>query len=143
MAPHIPPTSWGQSRSAEVSFAEGVNSGRVVGYYPNDPYVDHAFVWLPDTPNGVQGSVIDINQLLNMPDQSHWTLTRATGINDLGQIVGNALFDADGPGGNPAVPRAFLLTPVPEPTTAFLTGGLMMGVLVYRGDVEVRTLELS
>lgn len=101
------------------SEASAINSqGHVVGNYQYDVYTEHAFLWAPTTPNGTQGNMIDLNQLLPLAEQARWTLTEPTGINDFGQIVGNALFDADGPGGNPAVPRGFVLTPVPEPSAA-------------------------
>ncbi len=76
--------------------------------------------------------MIDLNELLNPADPQHWTFSEATGINDFGQIVGNAFYDADGPGGNPAVPRAFLLTLVPEPCTIALMASLAAFLICQR-----------
>ena len=54
---------------------------------------------------------------------SGWTLDEATGINDKGQIVGY--------GTNPSgQSEAFLLTPVPEPSTLALGG---MGMAAFWG----------
>ena len=47
--------------------------------------------------------------LNNLPSAAGWTLTQATGINDLGQITGWGW----NPSGQEAV---FLLTPTPEPS---------------------------
>ena len=62
------------------------------------------------------GKITDLNSLL--PANSGWDLTRATGINDLGQIIGQGTFDGQEMG--------FVMTPVgaevPEPgTLAFAT----------------------
>ncbi len=59
----------------------------------------------------------DLNNLIN--STSGWTLGSACGINDLGQIVGYGLNSL---GQN----HAFLLTPIPEPSTfALLDIGLI------------------
>jgi probable HAF family extracellular repeat protein len=74
------------------------------------------------------GQVIDLNTLL--PSGSPWVLTSATGINDLGQVVGDGTYNGQSIG--------FLLTPdgvatsiIPEPATYALpclaTGLLFMG----------------
>lgn len=60
-----------------------------------------AFLWRE------QQGMVDLNTLIS-PD-SGWSLFNATGINDAGQIVGNGVFN----GRN----TAFLLQPVPEPST--------------------------
>ena len=54
----------------------------------------------------------DLNDLISLA--SKWTLGTATGVNDLGQIVGVGMISG--------VSHAFLLTPVPvpEPGTALL-----------------------
>ena len=74
----------------------------------------HAFLY-------AAGTLTDLHDLLP-PAASGWTLTRATGINDAGQIVGY--------GTNPdGLTRAFLLTPVPEPATLSLlaaAGGMLL-----------------
>lgn len=60
-----------------------------------------AFLWREQ--NGMQ----DLNDLL--PPDSGWTLSGAFGINDAGQIVGDGSFNGRS--------TAFLLNPVPEPST--------------------------
>ena len=86
------------------SFAYGVNnSGQVVGYSQitsdNNP---HAFLYS-------NGSIQDLNTLI--APNSGWMLEYAQGINDSGQIIAEGI-NASGQVGN-----AFLLTPVPEPST--------------------------
>jgi hypothetical protein len=54
----------------------------------------------------------DLNNLID--SASGWVLSRASGINAFGQIVGQGTI-----GGNT---HAFLLTPVPEPSSLFLLG---------------------
>ncbi len=54
--------------------------------------------------------MIDLNTLID--PASGWILTSARDINDAGQITGTGLFDGQ--------PRAFLLTPVPEPSSVLL-----------------------
>jgi probable HAF family extracellular repeat protein len=78
------------------------NKGQVVGKANNgNPYNDHAVLY--------SGGVMqDLNNLID--PASGWTLTSATGINDNGWICGTGR----NPSGNT---RAFLLTPVPEPST--------------------------
>jgi probable HAF family extracellular repeat protein len=106
--------------SGGVSSARDINdSGTVVGQ-SGSAGAEHAFVWLPTTPNGTAGTMIDLNMLLDPISSANWTLKSAEAINNFGQIVGNGLFDPDGPGGSPAVERAYLLTPIPEPATISL-----------------------
>lgn len=86
------------------------NSGLVVGESGiADGGVSHAFLY--DGTN-----LIDLNTLI--PADSGIVLTSASGINEGGQIAATGFF------GNLVRPRAFLLTPVPEPTT-------MLGVLAF------------
>ena len=80
------------------------NSGQVVGY---DTDIGHAFIWQADI--GMQ----DLNNLIGSP--SGWTLVAATAINDNGWIVGYGTTPA-------GQSHAFLLTPVPEPSTLVLLG---------------------
>ncbi len=56
--------------------------------------------------------MVDLNTLIS--PSSGWTLTAAGGMNDLGEIAGYGTI-----GG---VTHAFLLTPVPEPSTACSNG---------------------
>ena len=71
-----------------------VGTSETTGSGNGDP---HAFLHKGST-------MTDINTLLSPTDQAAWVLVDATGINDLGQIVGTGLFQHD-------KPRAYLLTP--------------------------------
>jgi probable HAF family extracellular repeat protein len=65
--------------------AQAINdNGVIVGYSTNSWGYDHAVVWQ----NGV---VTDLNSLL--PASSGWVLTDARGINNQGQIVGQATYN--------------------------------------------------
>jgi uncharacterized membrane protein len=97
------------------SYGRGINSlGEVVGRVEDD----WAFIWRPTTPNGSTGSLIDLNTLID--PISGWTLMSAEAINDVGQIVGSGLYN-----GQYVV---YLLTPIPEPTTAALLLTVFAGV---------------
>jgi hypothetical protein len=76
-----------------------------------------AVLWTPNSANGTSGTTVALNSFLSAADAAKWQLLDATAINDRGQIVGSGLYDPDGPGGASANFRAFLLTPVPEPTS--------------------------
>ncbi len=90
-----------------MSMAKAINdSNQVVGIsYPENPnFGPNAFIW--DSNNGM----IDLNDLL--PPDSGWIkLGYASGINNHGQIVGYGFTDKGDI-------RAFLLTPIPEPSFA-------------------------
>jgi hypothetical protein len=62
--------------------------------------------------------MLDLNDLI--PAGSGFTLQAARGINDAGQIAGFGTFDG--------ATHAFLLTPVPEPSSLVLAclGGLVL-----------------
>jgi probable HAF family extracellular repeat protein len=81
----------------------GINaSGQVVGQ-ADGPSGTHAFLY--------DGTMLDLNNLLDSTGAG-WTLTQARGINDFGQITGTGYI-----GGQM---HAFLLTPVPEPSSSVL-----------------------
>ena len=104
------------------SYAEGVNdNGYVVGYYDTSEGT-RAFLW-----NGTE--TVDLNSLI--PSGSGLTLIQANSINNLGQIVGNAL-DSDGN------IHAFLLNPVTVPEPSTLTLGLMGGAMGLLGWLRCR-----
>ena len=94
---------------AGVSAAADINSqGWIVGG-GNSTLVQTAFLWLPTTPNGATGVMIDLNSVLDPISAAGWVFQDATGINDSGQIVGYGRINSAG------YTHALLLTPIPEP----------------------------
>ena len=95
------------------------NQGMVVGdaevAVPNDVPSSHAFVY-------ARGIMQDLNSLI--PENSGWLLQNAFGINESGYIVG------DGSIGDKTY--AFLLTPVPLPTTLPMLASAFCGVGLLR-----------
>ncbi len=103
---HHQPFLWKEGhwhRLDNLSSALDLNdSDQVVGWISGDylaepgktPGESHAALWQ-------NGKVIDLNNAL--PSDADWTLKRATGINNHGQIIGNGVFEDKH--------RAFLLTP--------------------------------
>jgi probable HAF family extracellular repeat protein len=82
---------------ADASFADGINDyGQVVGR-STAGFTDHAFLWTPDTANGIGGTLFDL-ELVSPGSQSN-----AFEINSYGQVVGHGL------GGG--LDKAFLWTP--------------------------------
>lgn len=83
-------------------YARAINaSDQVVGYCDSTiNFKYRAFMWQ-------NGSLYDLNDLL--PSGSGWEITEAMDINDTGQIVGYGYY-----GG---IQHAFLMTPVPEPSS--------------------------
>jgi len=103
---------------SQASWAFGINSnGVVVGMVADQPdsMAYHAFVY-------VGGSMMDLNTLI--PAGSGLTLMQANGINDAGQIVGQAQVNSDG------TVRGFLLTPVPPQITSISPATGTAGTLV-------------
>jgi probable HAF family extracellular repeat protein len=83
--------------------ALGINdAGAVVGWSTLGEE-NRAFIW--EKTNETAG-IVDLNKLL--PEGSGWTLTRATAINNQGQIVGYGFQTGD------PNEKAFLLTPIPQ-----------------------------
>jgi probable HAF family extracellular repeat protein len=110
------------------SIGSDVNSiGQVVG----TSFVDdgsglgisaqHAFIYR-------DGAMTDLNSLIG--SSTGWTLWEATAINDSGQIVGSGTNAA-------GESHAFLLTPVPEPSTwAAIIGGVITAGGLWRYRVR-------
>jgi probable HAF family extracellular repeat protein len=104
--------------TSRASYALSINnSGQAVGYfYPAlSPAIERAFIYN-------NGSMMDLNSLIT--PTPGWTLSRASGINDSGWICG---YETDGSGQT----RAFLLTPVPEPSAFVLLTVGIIGMLDY------------
>jgi len=99
------------------SDAYGINgSGQVVGKAKTANEDGHACLW-------ENGAMYDLNELIL--SDSGWALRRATCINDVGQVVGTGL--------NPqGYEHAFLLTPIPEPSTPSLVVLGALGLLLRR-----------
>jgi probable HAF family extracellular repeat protein len=87
-------------------------AGQVVGYSDTPFEVPHAFLYS-------NGQMRDLNGLIDL--RLGITLREATAINDSGQIVTNG---ANRSGDD----RAFLLTPIPEPSTLALFGVALLGL---------------
>jgi len=103
------------------SYGEGINdAGQVTGYSYPSYNVQHAFFYS-------NGQMMDLNDLID--PALGITLNNANGISDSGQIVANSNLPADGF-------RAYLLTPVPEPSTGALLG--LAGLLLSAGAQSTR-----
>jgi probable HAF family extracellular repeat protein len=87
------------------AMASGINNqSQVVGWSSTSSGAQHAFIW-------DEGVLSDLNDLV--PNVSGWILSRATAVNDQGQIVGIGDYNGQR--------AAFLLTPlssVPAATRA-------------------------
>jgi probable HAF family extracellular repeat protein len=91
------------------------NNGQIVGEMDDENFVGHAFLYS-------DGMLNDLNSLID--PASHWVLNGALDINNGGQIVGYGI-DPNGQ------TRAFLLTPVPEPSTLDILVVAAIGLLGY------------
>jgi hypothetical protein len=102
------------------------NIGQIVGYVVSGSQRAMLF-----DPSG-GGNNIDLGTLID--PVANWTLTRAECMNDDGWIGGH--------GTNPfGYEHAFLLTPIPEPTTPLLLGPCFRrGDNLWRGCVDKKTL---
>ena len=94
-------------------------SGQVVGVSETSQRVNHAFVY-----DNISG-MVDLNSLID--PQLGWELYNAVGINDAGQISGSGTLNGSS--------HAFLLTPVPEPTSLTLVAA---GFLILAGKQRMR-----
>jgi probable HAF family extracellular repeat protein len=115
------------------SYANGINdAGTIVGYsWTTGNAGTHAFIFL----NGV---MVDLNSLL-APADSGWVITAAYGINDSGQIAGEALYDGQDYAvllNDPQSPQAGAGSAAPEPATWILAGGALMLGGALRGRVN-------
>jgi probable HAF family extracellular repeat protein len=98
------------------SYGYGINdSGQVTGYFYLSNGLSDAFLY--DAAHGM----VDLNSLIG--PSSGWTLAEGEAINDRGQITG---FGTIG-----GATHAFLLTPLPEPSTFVLGAVGMIGLLGY------------
>jgi probable HAF family extracellular repeat protein len=104
-----------------TSVANKINaSGDIVGTAQDSGGNNRAFLY-------TGGIMLDLNLYLDSSGVG-WTLTEAMGISDNGFIVGHGIL-----GGQM---RAFLLTPVPEPSTWFmLIAGIAFLCVVVRGKL--------
>ena len=121
--------------AGKISLANAVNnSGTVVGQYnfgsDNANPIYHAFVYS----NGV---ATDLNSLID--PSLGFTLYNATGINNLGQIVGDGSVTVNVNGTNYTQDRAFALTltPTPIPPAVFLFGSGLSGMFFFRRKKNV------
>lgn len=99
----------------QYSSAASINNyGLVVGSAHTAANVFHAYLYS-------NGTMLDLNSLLS-PDSGWSALNAATGINDLGQIVGTGIINGQ--------THAYLLTPtaVPVPSSAWLLGAGLFGL---------------
>src|SRR3954452_15103647 len=99
-----------------LSIARGINnSGQVVGFATNIDASSRAFLYS-------NGSMVDLNSLID--PSLNITLQDAHAINDSGQIVVDGLL-----GGHV---QAFLLTPVPEPSSILLEACGLLAIGLFR-----------
>ncbi len=102
--------------NAKTSYANALNEhGAAVGHYYLEG-ISHSLAFLYDGNN-----MLDLNDLIANDD---WLLLSAADINENGQIVGNGLINGQ--------THAFLMTPVPEPSTLLLAGVGIFVLIFFR-----------
>jgi probable HAF family extracellular repeat protein len=100
----------------DYSNAYGINSGGQVVGQSIAATGERAFLWSSSS------GMLNLNDYLDASG-SGWTLGSATAINDAGQIVGK--------GTHNGITHAYLLTPVPEPGSLAMLGGLGLTAFWY------------
>jgi probable HAF family extracellular repeat protein len=111
----------------EQSFAYAIaDTGCIAGGSSSAEGTYRAALWSAD------GQLFDLNDLLDASGAG-WTLTAATDINNVGQIVAEGQYDPDGPGGASPVTHGILLTPIPEAAMSlFCASASAAGLLIRR-----------
>jgi hypothetical protein len=103
---------WTNPGGINEGFGRDINSlGQIVGYGIVSSSTRRAAMWDWNAPS----VILDLNSMLNAPLDPGYSLMEAVGVNDSGQILCLANregFDVD---------RAYLLSPVPEPSGYVLT----------------------
>lgn len=106
-----------------ATFGNNINDkGQIVGWaYTTNGGGQHAFIY----ENGI---IKDLNTLidpvLRSPDAGEMLLENACDINSSGQIVVNGIYNNE--------QHAFLLTPIPEPSTIILLCGGVLALSTFR-----------
>jgi hypothetical protein len=118
-------TGMGQSDAFDIN-DDGFSVGYSFKYTAGgSPVGNRAVYWAPD------GSVVDLNTLIDPTAAAGWTLTAARGISDAGWISGIGSFDPDGGGSQAPYDRLFLLQ-IPEPGSLTLAGTVATAMLLRR-----------
>lgn len=101
-----------QSEAKDIN-ASGLAVGYVAQFFNSPTLGGAAVLWEP-------GTILDLNT--SLVNGIGWNLQTAEGINDRGQIVGYGQFQGS--------TRAFLLTPVPEPSGLILCSTVLAALVV-------------